>query len=199
MGYKHIYEADFIETAISVAAVNLKAAYYLILNQADIFAHHNPDPTIPNKYKTILTLLDWEASFQGRTYWDNICQALKDLGYDGVDSSTNACEHIGLIARVRLVDEDAADYLLYKAPTTKHYKKDDILTACIVWDDSPQGFDFWYEVNKKLNGMKGLTYPLLSAAAYTQPASQSLPITTAKAAELKPVNYDMKKELRKFL
>ena len=39
----------------------------------------------------------------------------------------------------------------WKSKTGYHETLPDIIGGCFVWDNSPQGYDFWYAIHLKLN------------------------------------------------
>jgi hypothetical protein len=62
-----------------------------------------------------------------------------------------------LIERVRKIDAEAAEYLERDAPQTAYYAcygpDDDRVTLenVMLWNSTPQGREYWSEINNKLN------------------------------------------------
>ena len=57
-----------------------------------------------------------------------------------------------LMAKVAKIDKGAARYMRKHAPNLKDFVYDRELVCCFVWDDTPQGHDFWENIYDKLNG-----------------------------------------------
>ena len=61
-----------------------------------------------------------------------------------------------LIAKVREIDRDAADYLENEAPKLKSYIHRDKrcrgreLISIMIWSETPQGVSYWSELAEKL-------------------------------------------------
>ena len=53
-----------------------------------------------------------------------------------------------LVEKIQRVDPDAAIYLRFDLENV-NYARD--LSGVMEWDKTPQGFDFWCELNRKLN------------------------------------------------
>ena len=56
-----------------------------------------------------------------------------------------------LTDRVAKIDKGAARYMRTQAPALKDFVYDSDLICCFVWGDTPQGHDFWEDINDKLN------------------------------------------------
>jgi hypothetical protein len=59
-------------------------------------------------------------------------------------------EYLELVERVRVIDEDAADYMLDDARALKDFEPLCNLAYVFTWADSPQGHDYWSEISRKL-------------------------------------------------
>ena len=59
-------------------------------------------------------------------------------------------DYDGLCRRVERIDRGAADYLRNEAPSLAGFEYDKCLSACFVWDETPQGHDFWVTISGKL-------------------------------------------------
>lgn len=56
-----------------------------------------------------------------------------------------------MVQRVLAVDEAAAKYLLDKdIKTIGGYKRSGDLESCFLFGDSPQGFEYWSNIYKKI-------------------------------------------------
>jgi len=55
-----------------------------------------------------------------------------------------------LTAKVAKINEGAARYMRKGAKELKSFSYDDKLDGCFVWDDTPQGHDFWEDIYDKL-------------------------------------------------
>lgn len=57
-----------------------------------------------------------------------------------------------LTDRVAKIDKGAARYMRKHAPSTlRSFTYNGYLAGCFVWSDTPQGHDFWEDINDKLN------------------------------------------------
>lgn len=52
-------------------------------------------------------------------------------------------EYNELVIRVRGIDPEAAEYLLYEAPKLYKFRPEDSLFNCFYWDNTPQGDNYW--------------------------------------------------------
>jgi hypothetical protein len=62
-------------------------------------------------------------------------------------------EYRSLVARVRKIDKEAADYMLYSASALPCFVDDRSLVNSFAWDDTPQGHSYWSEIFTKLGEM----------------------------------------------
>jgi hypothetical protein len=58
-----------------------------------------------------------------------------------------------LADRVRKVDADAADYLLEEAIKLPCFCYSDILISCFNWSKTPQGHEYWFNINEELTNL----------------------------------------------
>lgn len=87
-------------------------------------------------YSDIIDCFYWRATFQGYDYWNDI--------YIKIQSFKS------LIKRVEKIDPEAARWLKKEAYKLNSFDVGDDLTDCFCWDRSPQGYNYWFLINKKL-------------------------------------------------
>ena len=59
-------------------------------------------------------------------------------------------KYLQLISRVAAIDINAALYLLCDAPDTDGFNEGDSLMSIFSWKDTPQGANYWVEINRQL-------------------------------------------------
>lgn len=57
-----------------------------------------------------------------------------------------------LVAKVRLIDTKAANWLVRNRDVEKYdiIQNTDILACSFIWDDTPQGYLYWANINTKI-------------------------------------------------
>lgn len=53
---------------------------------------------------------------------------------------------------VEKIDKDAAEYLRGDAKNLRFFRESNRLNCCFGWLESPQGFDYWDNINKQIGG-----------------------------------------------
>jgi hypothetical protein len=66
-------------------------------------------------------------------------------------------EYEGLIKRVAKIDEEAAEFLKTEMPKLEGFEDRGNLSGVIVWDDTPQGHEYWHEIYMELPPLKWST------------------------------------------
>lgn len=60
--------------------------------------------------------------------------------------------HKSLVAKVRKVNREAANWLRDEAPKMKSFSPTNRLSLAFVWADSPQGHEYWSYIFEKIDG-----------------------------------------------
>lgn len=60
-------------------------------------------------------------------------------------------EYLSLVNRVREIDEDAANYLMFSAPQLSSFFPNRVLCAAFSWSESIQGLEYWDNINRLLD------------------------------------------------
>ena len=58
--------------------------------------------------------------------------------------------YLNLVDRVRKIDENAADYLLYEAPHLPGFADYPKLCSVFAWTETPQGHAYWENIAQQL-------------------------------------------------
>lgn len=66
------------------------------------------------------------------------------------DEVQDELDYQELIAKVALINKDAADYMHGPMRKLEGFSACCDLWSVIVWEDTPQGTDFWYDIACKL-------------------------------------------------
>ena len=62
--------------------------------------------------------------------------------------------HKSLVAKVRKVNREAANWIRYEAPKMKSFvPSTDELILSFIWSYSPQGYEYWNGIFKKIGGI----------------------------------------------
>ena len=58
--------------------------------------------------------------------------------------------YLQLVENVRTIDPEAAEYMVLCAPHLNRFAFYGDLPSAFMWSDTPQGYTYWSELNKKL-------------------------------------------------
>lgn len=64
---------------------------------------------------------------------------------------TSAQDYRALCALVERIDKKAAKYMRGPAKKLKDFYKSRILAGAFPWDCTPQGYNYWYLIDRLLN------------------------------------------------
>lgn len=59
-----------------------------------------------------------------------------------------------LVLNVASIDAEAAIFLRTDALKLPHFGLHGFLDQCFVWDETPQGYEYWYNIAKQLHQQK---------------------------------------------
>ena len=115
-----------------------------------------------------------------------------------------------LCSKVEAIDKEAAKWLREVAPTYPfehfpfRYSKD--LTICFIWEESPQGNDYWKEIGWKLSGwvkpkaeVEKITVPTFDDVEYKRNDGKDLTALEQFVYDNEPTPESGKEDFRKGL
>jgi hypothetical protein len=69
-------------------------------------------------------------------------------------------DYANLIEKISLIDMEAANYMIYKAPYLKNFCYSFYLSCCFNWERTPQGFLYWSDIQDKIGQKFNVNYKL---------------------------------------
>jgi len=118
--------------------------------------------------------------------------------------------YLHLVARVRGHTTIGADYMLSEdARKLPHFYKHHKLIRCFNYSDTPQGWGWWDLMQSRVEDDYRTLFSILCKEVYsispplpaplTNPLAIVQDLTEPGAEQTKPANYDLKRDLKKFL
>lgn len=69
------------------------------------------------------------------------------------DDAKYMVDHYSLIARVHVLDKEAASYMIKEAPKLSYFKPSYALRECFDYQSTRQGAEYWRDIASKLGDM----------------------------------------------
>ena len=105
-------------------------------------------------------MFTWSDTPQGHDFWARLNSSHKNRFRTEIeeyavkaDRSLSMKDHYALVAKVHMVDKDAARYLIKEAPKLKGFKPSTALRHCFEYNETPQGGEYWGDINLKLRAL----------------------------------------------
>ena len=135
------YLEKYLELIERVAKIDINAATYMLSEAPKLCTFIISD--------TLTGAFVFSDTPQGSVYWRAVVRALNTK--QGGNQMTEE-KYLELIERVAKIDVNAAKYMISEAPNLRSFISDttSLLTA-FVFSDTPQGFEYWMHIAKKLN------------------------------------------------
>jgi hypothetical protein len=146
--------AEFNQLVEDVEKIDPKAAEYLRLWSNDV-----DSDKLSGEFRRLFC---WSLSPQKYDYWRDIDRRLEEmrggknehLTVSKIRETVNVAEFNQLVEDVEKIDIAAAKYLRLWSKTVNSCKLCGILSPLFRWKDSPQGYNYWMEINRQLRAMR---------------------------------------------
>lgn len=73
------------------------------------------------------------------------------MNKENIEHFIRGCDYEMLIKEVNAVDPEAAYWLRHHAWNERLFKEDRTLSDVMVWGETPQGNDYWYDIALKID------------------------------------------------
>ena len=105
-------------------------------------------------------MFTWSHTPQGHDFWSPLNSAHKEEYGNEIyayakkaDDAKYMVDHYSLIARVHVLDKEAASYMIKEAPKLSYFKPSYALRECFDYQSTRQGAEYWRDIASKLGDM----------------------------------------------
>lgn len=105
-------------------------------------------------------MFTWSDTPQGHDFWSPLNSAHKEEYGNEIyayakkaDDAKYMVDHYSLIARVLVLDKEAASYMIKEAPKLEGFKPSNRLRYCFEYNSTPQGCEYWTDIALKLRAL----------------------------------------------